>query len=409
MWIISTAITNFYSDYRHILFINLLVKLLNQLFIFSIVVFAFLGFFREIQAPIGVTFKFLYLLFFTIGAIKISVFYILKSFRGYLKGNQRKVVVVGNGESIQEIKEIFLTDKELGYHLIGFFTDSKSNDSLGTIEDCFSFLESNNEVDEIYCGIDDLSEKNVNKFIQYANIKQCNIKFVPNTLKLFNKKLKTDYYKYVPILTIQEGVLNQEFNKIAKRVFDIIFSILVIVFILSWLSVILFIIIKLESKGPLFYRHKRTGIHYKEFYCYKFRSLKITKEIEGTYVKRDDDRTTRIGTFLRRTSIDELPQFFNVLRGDMSVVGPRPHMPSYTEEYSKKIDKYSFMYRHHVKPGITGLAQIKGYRGEIEEDKDIINRVKYDIFYIENWSILLDLKIMFQTFINALKGEEKAY
>ena len=120
-------------------------------------------------------------------------------------------------------------------------------------------------------------------------------------------------------------------------------------------------------------------------------------------------RVTEIGKFLRRTSIDELPQFINVLKGDMSVVGPRPHMLSYTDDYSKKIDKYNFIFRHHVKPGITGLAQIKGYRGEVRFDEDIINRIKYDIFYIENWSLLLDLKIIFQTFINALKGEDKAY
>ncbi len=181
------------------------------------------------------------------------------------------------------------------------------------------------------------------------------------------------------------------------------------IFILSWLSLILFILIKIESKGPLFYRHKRNGINYKEFYCYKYRSLTTTREVKGTYVKQHDSRVTNIGKFLRKTSLDELPQFINVIKGDMSVVGPRPHMLSYTDEYSKKVDKYNFIYRHHVKPGITGLAQIKGYRGEVETDKDIINRVKYDIFYIENWSLLLDIKIIVQTFLNVLKGEEKAY
>ncbi|MGC6430413.1 MAG: sugar transferase, partial [Jejuia sp.] len=172
---------------------------------------------------------------------------------------------------------------------------------------------------------------------------------------------------------------------------------------------IIYVLTKLESNGKLIYKHKRNGINYKEFTCYKFRSLKITKEIKGTYVKKEDERVTRIGKFLRRTSIDELPQFINVLKGDMSVVGPRPHMLSYTEAYSKKIDKYNFIYRHNVKPGITGLAQIKGYRGEIQNDKDIVNRIKYDIFYIENWSFLLDIKIMFQTLINMIKGDEKAY
>ena len=126
-------------------------------------------------------------------------------------------------------------------------------------------------------------------------------------------------------------------------------------------------------------------------------------------VKKDDDRVTKIGRFLRRTSLDELPQFFNVFFGDMSVVGPRPHMLKYTKDYAKKIDKYNYVFRHSVKPGITGLAQVSGYRGEIKNDEDIVNRIKYDIFYIENWSLILDLKIIFETIINIIRGEDKAY
>ena len=124
-------------------------------------------------------------------------------------------------------------------------------------------------------------------------------------------------------------------------------------------------------------------------------------------VQKNDPRITKIGKFIRKTSIDELPQFFNVLLGDMSVVGPRPHMVSHTEMYAKSVDK--FMVRHFIKPGITGLAQTNGFRGEVETEKDIINRVKYDIFYLENWSILLDIKIIFATVVNAIKGEKKAY
>ena len=192
-----------------------------------------------------------------------------------------------------------------------------------------------------------------------------------------------------------------------KRVFDIIFSSSVIIFILSWLTPLVAILIKLESKGPVFFKQARNGFNYKEFYCYKFRSMTTNSEANFYQATRGDQRITNIGKFIRKTSIDELPQFFNVLFGDMSVVGPRPHMVSHTDMYAKRIDK--FMVRHFVKPGITGLAQISGYRGEVETDKDIIGRVKFDIFYIENWSLLLDLKIIFKTAINAVKGEEKAY
>lgn len=279
----------------------------------------------------------------------------------------------------------------------------------GSIEDCYNYLENNLNIDEIYCAIDDLSEEEITKFIQYSEKNKCNIKFIPNTDKILTKRLKTDYYSYLPVLSLQEVSLNNGINKFIKRGFDVVFSLFVVVFIMSWISIILFVLIKLDSKGPLFYRHKRHGINYKEFYCYKYRSLKTTKEEKGTYVKEGDVRVTKIGKFLRRTSLDELPQFINVLKGEMSVVGPRPHMLSYTEAYSKVVDKYNFIFRHNVKPGITGLAQISGFRGEVEFDTDIINRIKYDVFYIENWSLLLDIKIIIQTLVNIVKGEKKAY
>ena len=409
LWLSSSFILNFYKVYRYTSALNILSLLVKQFLVYAVIVYAFLGVFRSVKISAFVTLHYLLYVFAAITLIKLVSFFALKTFRSYLKGNLRNVIIVGTGESIDELKEFFINRNELGYNLKGVFSNSQSKKFSGTISDSFNFLDKNQNIDEIYCAIDELSEKEVNEYVKYANKHHCNIKFVPNTSKLFTKRLRTDYYTYIPVLSIQEGVLNNDFNKIVKRSFDIVFSLAILIFILLWLSIILFILIKLESKGPLFYRHKRNGINYKEFYCYKFRSLTTTKEIKGTYVKQDDSRVTNIGKFLRRTSVDELPQFINVLKGDMSVVGPRPHMLSYTDEYSKVIDKYNFIYRHHVKPGITGLAQIKGFRGEIETDNDIINRVKYDIFYIENWSLLLDIKIIIQTSLNIFKGEEKAY
>jgi putative colanic acid biosynthesis UDP-glucose lipid carrier transferase len=181
----------------------------------------------------------------------------------------------------------------------------------------------------------------------------------------------------------------------------------VILGLLSWLTPLLAIIISLESKGPIFFRQKRNGIENKEFYCYKFRSMTLNNDADRFQASKNDMRITKVGRFIRRTSIDELPQFYNVFFGDMSVVGPRPHMVKHTNEYANKVDKY--MLRHFVKPGITGLAQVRGYRGEIESEADILNRIKFDIFYIENWSLFLDIKIVFQTVLNAIKGEDKAY
>ena len=167
------------------------------------------------------------------------------------------------------------------------------------------------------------------------------------------------------------------------------------------------ILIKLESKGPTLFLQKRHGLDNREFYCFKYRSMAVNRGNDALHVTKNDMRVTRIGRFIRKTSLDEMPQFYNVFFGQMSVVGPRPHMVSLSEVYMKKANRY--MLRHSVKPGITGLAQVSGFRGEIEADTDIINRVKYDIFYLENWSLLLDLGIIIQTVTNLFKGEEKAY
>jgi putative colanic acid biosynthesis UDP-glucose lipid carrier transferase len=275
-----------------------------------------------------------------------------------------------------------------------------------SLKNCFAYINEKN-IDEIYCSVAELTNDQINELIFFADNNLRELKFIPDNKDIYTKKLKYEYYDYIPILSLRSIPLGEPINKFVKRTFDLIFSSAVIIFLLSWLTPIIAVLIKLESKGPVFFKQSRNGFNYEEFNCYKFRSMTPNKEANLNQVTRGDQRITKVGQFLRKTSIDELPQFYNVLFGDMSVVGPRPHMVSHTNMYAKKIDK--FMVRHFVKPGITGLAQISGFRGEVESDKDIINRVKYDIFYIENWSLLLDIKIIFQTLINLVKGEDKAY
>ena len=213
---------------------------------------------------------------------------------------------------------------------------------------------------------------------------------------------------YIPIDdSLRKILLEDPFNNFVKRLFDILFSLIVVCCLLSWLTPLLAIIIRVESRGPVFFKQARNGYNFKQFYCYKFRSMKINSKADSVQATRNDKRLTKVGAFLRKTSIDELPQFFNVLAGNMSVVGPRPHMIKENEKYLKSIDK--FMVRHFIKPGITGLAQVNGYRGEIETNLDIVNRIKFDINYIENWSLLLDLKIITLTVFNLFRGEKKAY
>ena len=409
LWLISAYSIKFYNVYRYTTALDILGLLIKQFLIFFIIVFAFIGFYRGIEINKITVLKYLATSILVIAFVKLLMFFGLKKYRQYLNGNHRRVLIIGSTDSANELKDFFTNKSEYGYDLLGVYSRNSSQENKGNIQDAVEFISNNDSIDEIYCAMDELFENEINTFVKYAELNQCNIKFIPKTDNFFSKRLKTDFYNYLPVLSIQEVALNKPFNRVLKRIFDVIFSILVIVFLLSWVSLILFVLIKLESKGPLFYKHKRNGINYKEFNCYKFRSLRVSSSESENYVKKKDQRVTKIGRFLRQTSLDELPQFINVLKGDMSVVGPRPHMLSYTESYSKKIDPYNFIFRHNVKPGITGLAQVKGFRGEVKTDEDIINRIKYDIFYIENWSILLDLDIIGRTILGVIKGDEKAY
>ena len=170
---------------------------------------------------------------------------------------------------------------------------------------------------------------------------------------------------------------------------------------------ILWVVIKLDSKGTFFFKQKRDCLDGKQFYCYKLRSMKINSNADKVSACKNDKRVTKVGAFLRKTSLDELPQFFNVFVGDMSIVGPRPHINVQTKKYTNEVENY--LIRNSIKPGITGLAQVSGYRGEVIKKSDIDNRVRLDIFYIENWSFFLDIKIIAQTCFNFFIKEEKAY
>ncbi len=403
-WLLSAYLLNFYVVYRFTKVLTIISLLIKQATLILILLYAYFGLLRISSISFRDNFKYIFVATVSIGIIKVIVYYLLRRYRSYLGGNKRRVIIIGNNKSAQQLKTFFEKRKDLGYQVLEVFSDDLTN----KIKDSFDFLEKE-DVDEIYCSIDEISDEIVNEYVKYADQHYSVLKFIPDSQRIFSKRLETNYYEYLPVLSIPEISLNSASNRAIKRTFDIVFSLLVIIFILSWLLPVLYILIKSESKGPLIYSHRRNGINYKEFVCYKFRSMQHENYSDLTQVKKEDHRVTKIGRFIRRTSIDELPQFFNVLFGDMSVVGPRPHMLSYTKEYAKRIDKYNFVFRHSVKPGITGMAQVKGYRGEVANNEDIVNRIKYDIFYIENWSLLLDMKIIINTVINIIRGQEKAY
>ncbi|HPF97207.1 MAG: undecaprenyl-phosphate glucose phosphotransferase [Flavobacteriaceae bacterium] len=403
-WIILSVYSQFYEVYRYTREVTIASLIIKQLVLFTLVMLAFSGFYHELRLYPANIFKYTLISFLFIAIAKFALYYLLQKYRSSFGGNYRKTVIIGKNKQTLALESFFNTNPEYGYLHKGTFNikDKRDNELLK----CFQFI-LDEKIDEIYCSISELSNADMLKVIDFADNNLKILKFLPDNKDIYSKKLKYENYDYIPILSFRDIPLQEPVNQIFKRVFDIAFSSAVIIFLLSWLTPILAILIRLESRGPVFFKQTRNGFNYKEFDCYKFRSMTPNKDAHLHQATRGDQRVTKIGKFIRKTSIDELPQFFNVLFGDMSVVGPRPHMVSHTDMYAKRVDK--FMVRHFVKPGITGLAQVSGFRGEVESDKDIINRVKYDIFYIENWSLLLDLKIIFQTAMNAVKGEEKAY
>ena len=403
-WIISAFITKFYEVYRFTKLIKIISYIFYQLLLFSILVFAFFGVAQNPSPGLSQTLVFLLYTFIIISLFKFTLFYALQSYRLGFGGNFRKTIIIGNDESVAELKEFFINQKELGYENRMTFKFNKPSDL--NLQECFDFIISRN-IDEVYCSASELDESQISSLITFCENNFKILKFISKRGGLLSKKLKTDTYGLSTVQSLREMPLSNDLNTILKRTFDVIFSLVVIVFLLSWITPIIALIIKIESRGPVFFKQTRNGIKFREFICYKFRSMIENNDADIQQATKNDKRVTKIGKILRKTSLDELPQFFNVLIGNMSVVGPRPHMIKENERYSKSVDK--FMVRHFVKPGITGLAQVKGFRGEVETDEDIINRVKYDIYYLENWSLILDLNIVFLTTINFLTGQKKAY
>lgn len=402
-WIIISWNIGFYEIYRFTKAFDILSKIIKQYLVFIIINFAYIGYFLKMSEP-SLMIKFVSATIILISVAKYFIYYLLRKIRVLFGGNFRKVVLVGDEKNTNQLANFFKDNLDYGYKLVKTF-ELKSGKKL-EIENCLKFV-SENKIDEIYCSLADLSNTEINNFIYFSDNNLKTLKFLPNNKEVLDRNLVCEYYGYIPIISMRNIPLDISTNKIIKRAFDICFSLVIIIGVLSWLTPIIALFIKLQSKGPVFFKQNRNGLNYHEFSCYKFRSMEINEIADLEQVSKNDPRITSIGRFIRKTSIDEMPQFFNVLLGDMSVVGPRPHMVSHTEMYAKRVDK--FMVRHFIKPGITGLAQTNGYRGEVENEQDIIFRVKYDIFYLENWSILLDLKIVFMTVLNAIKGEEKAY
>jgi len=323
----------------------------------------------------------------------------------------KKVIILGYNDTAKKLAKYFEEDG-INTQLLGFIEDDKNVHELShypIITDVSKALQVAKEFDvaEIFSTITPEQNKDIYD-LMYQSEKECiRFKIVPNLSVFITRDVHIEYFGELPILSLRSEPLDDVGNRIKKRVLDIVVSFLVIVFILSWLVPVLGLLILLESKGPVFFSQLRTGKNKKPFYCYKFRSMRKNNDADSKQASAGDSRVTRIGRFIRRTSLDEFPQFVNVLKGNMSLVGPRPHMLKHTTDYSKVVDEY--MIRQFLKPGITGWAQVNGYRGEITNPEQIQMRVNMDLWYLENWSLWLDIQILFLTIYQVFKGDKNAF
>ncbi len=322
--------------------------------------------------------------------------------------NVRNVVIVGGGDLATDMISYIRSNPGIGYKLEGVFNADKVNNAvyLGGIHDLEQYSESHN-VDVIFCLLNEIGENRVKEIIDYAENNLIKVKIISQFSRISYRNFSVQNYGPIPVLNVNAIPLDFPINRTIKRAFDILFSSLVMILLLSWLIPLIGLLIKLESRGPIFFKQLRHGKGNQPFLCWKFRTMVINKEADSKQATRNDSRVTRVGTILRKTSIDELPQFINVFLGDMSIVGPRPHPIKLNEQFQPSIEK--FWQRHAVKPGITGLAQAKGYRGETSEFSAMSGRVRLDRFYVKNWSMFLDFKIIILTILTLWHGSENAY
>lgn len=341
---------------------------------------------------------------------RLSFRFALKKYRN-MGFNLRNVVIIGAGENGRAVYEEIRKDEGYGFRFLGFFDDNPSNvpegaKFLGGVDSALKYI-TDNPVDEVYCALPDSAEKKTAALLRFCENNMIRFFLIPVIRRSVKKTMKMDFFGDVPVFALREEPLQYPLNRFVKRTFDIVFSLAFLLTLFPVIFVVVALVIKITSPGPVFFVQERTGKKGKTFKCLKFRTMKVNKDADTVQAVKNDPRVTRFGAFLRKSNIDELPQFINVLIGDMSIVGPRPHMLKHTVEYSALIEKY--MLRHLAKPGITGWAQVNGYRGETKELYQMEKRVEYDVWYIENWSFFLDLKIIYLTVANMIKGEKNAY
>ena len=341
---------------------------------------------------------------------------VIKKYRK-VGGNSRSVLFIGADSELLNVYHRLQVDASMGYRIMGYYADEEMTDvpedvelkRLGTLQEFLKEMDGKEEqfvCDEMYVCLSRRDKDTVRRLSHFCDQHVIRFYFVPVSVETLGINLKRELLDDMEVYTTYEIPLAVPLNKLIKRTFDIVLS-LVFLIPTAILFPFVYVIIKLQSPGPIFFKQARTGLDGRDFNMLKFRSMHVNKDADRLQATKDDPRKYPFGNFMRKSNIDELPQFLNVLKGDMSIVGPRPHMLAHTEQYSQLIDKY--MVRHFVKPGLTGWAQVTGFRGETKELWQMEGRVKRDIWYIEHWSIWLDIRIIWMTAKTIFIHDKNAY
>lgn len=405
VWVMSTFLLKTYDIERVEQNSSVIKNILRILFFHALMIAAFIvirkGYYYS-REQLLTTYA---LLTVSVVAWRLVCIYFFRFYRakGY---NRRNVIIVGFSDISQRMQLFFQNNPQYGYKFCGFFDDNTQHSSIkGTIAEVQAFILTN-EIDEVYFSMSDVTSEQLSNLIEFAENNLIRIKIIPNFKEVAYRNIKVDFYGAFPIFSFRQIPLDDVLNKLTKRSFDIVFSFLVIILLFSWLLLVIALLIKITSKGPIFFKQRRSGKDSEHFWCWKFRTMYTNNDKDHfRLATKNDSRITPIGKFLRKTNIDELPQFINVFLGEMTIVGPRPHAIEVDKMFASTVNKYKL--RHMVKPGVTGLAQIKGLRGN--DDLFMKDRIKMDMFYIENWSFLLDIKIILLTVSSMLKGNKNAF
>lgn len=408
-WMVSVYLLGLYFSKNWLDFKSFMKGTLKSYLLTALLVFSFIFLYHYDYSRVFVTTCFAgFLIALSFNRILFNL--LIFSIRDRSKLAKR-VVILGNNNQAQRLIRYFENEAKL-VKIAGHFKDEMQQDDpwdlkpIVRLEDCMPFVVEN-RVNEIYSTLTPEKYPYLYELAKEAEKSFVHFKFVPDYQVFINKNVFVDFVDDMPVLSLRKEPLENTGNRIMKRAFDVVVSLFVTVFILSWLIPLLALLIKLDSRGPVFFIQSRSGKSNETFPCIKLRSLKVNKEADSKQVTRGDNRITRIGRLLRKTNLDEMPQFINVLLGHMSIVGPRPHMLKHTEDFTGLYSEYTI--RHFVKPGLTGWAQVNHLRGEITKPELLRRRIEHDIWYLENWSMWLDVKIMLLTVWITITGDKNAF